>query len=1350
MKRWIALLLAILVVGSIVGANVKTVGAAEPKPLNVIIVWHQHQPYYYDPIQDIYTRPWVRLHAANNYWKMAYYLSQYPDVHATIDLSGSLIAQLADYMNGKKDTYQIVTEKIANGEPLTVDEKWFMLQAPGGFFDHTIPWNGEPITDPNGNPIRDFWDRYTELKNKMMAAKAKYANLPLEEQKVAVTNEFTEQDYIDLAVLFNLAWIDYNYIMTHPELKALYDKVDEGGYTREDVKTVLDAQMWLLNHTFEEHEKINLLLGNGNVEVTVVPYAHPIGPILNDFGWESDFDEHVKKADELYKQYLGGGTALPKGGWAAESALNDKTLEILAENGWQWVMTDQMVLGKLGIEGTVENYYKPWVSEFNGKKIYLFPRDHALSDRVGFTYSGMNQYQAVEDFVNELLKLQKENYDGSLVYVVTLDGENPWEHYPYDGKLFLTELYKKLTELQEQGLIRTLTPSEYIQLYGDKANKLTPQMMERLDLTGDKVNALLKAQSLGELYDMVGVKEEMQWPESSWIDGTLSTWIGEPQENYGWYWLYLARKTLMENKDKMSQTDWEKAYEYLLRAEASDWFWWYGSDQDSGQDYTFDRYLKTYLYEMYKLAGVEPPSYLFGNYFPDGEPYTTRGLVGLKEGEVKNFSSMSPSSSGVSVYFDGDGVHFIVKGNLDEFEVSIWEKGKRVGNTFTLLQEKPNELRYSMFPFSKDSVGLMITKHIVYRNGRAEIYGATDYESNEKLGEAAVKETSGGIEVVVPFDYIETPDDFYFAVSTVKDGNLEVISTPVELRLPTEVKGVPIVDITDPEGDDHGPGTYTYPTDKVFVEGAFDLLRFRMLEQTDSYVMEFYFKDLGGNPWNGPNGFSLQIIEVYLDFKDGGNTSAIKMFPDGPGSNVNLDPDHPWDLALRIAGWDYGNLIVLPNGTALQGEMQISADPVKNAIIVKVPKKYIQINEDYGLWGVVLTGSQDGFGPDKWRPVAVEAEQWKVGGADPQAVINNVAPRVMDLLAPADFKPTQEEQLSSYDANEIKLATVKALPLLKKGIVVNDPEGDDHGPGTYTYATDKVFVPGHLDLLKFKMVEGSDDWTLEFYFKDLGGNPWNGPNGFSLQIIEVYLDFKDGGNTSAIKMFPDGPGSNVNLDPDHPWDLALRIAGWDYGNLIVLPDGTSIQGELQISADPTRNAIVVKVPKKYLSITDYGLYASILVGSQDGFGPDKWRPVAVQAEQWKLGGADPQAVIDNLAPRVVDMLVPEGFKPTQEEQLSSYDLEKKTLATVLMIPLVEGTGEEQPTPTETQTETATETTSTHSETTTATPSETTSTPSTTSPSETTTTTTPEEGGGICGPGIIVGLAVAPLLLRRRR
>ena len=35
--------------------------------------------------------------------------------------------------------------------------------------------------------------------------------------------------------------------------------------------------------------------------------------------------------------------------------------------------------------------------------------------------------------------------------------------------------------------------------------------------------------------------------------------------------------------------------------------------------------------------------------------------------------------------------------------------------------------------------------------------------------------------------------------------------------------GTQVLDVTDPGGDDNGPGTYVYPTDAVFVAGEFDL-----------------------------------------------------------------------------------------------------------------------------------------------------------------------------------------------------------------------------------------------------------------------------------------------------------------------------------------------------------------------------------------------------------------------------------------------------------------------------------------------------------------------------------------------
>ena len=186
--------------------------------------------------------------------------------------------------------------------------------------------------------------------------------------------------------------------------------------------------------------------------------------------------------------------------------------------------------------------------------------------------------------------------------------------------------------------------------------------------------------------------------------------------------------------------------------------------------------------------------------------------------------------------------------------------------------------------------------------------------------------------------------------------------------------GVPenLFSVPDPEGDDHGPGTYTYPTDAVFNKtGLFDLTGLDVLKAGDKYVFSFHLKNLGGNPWSGVNGFSLQVIEAYFDFKEGGNTSAIKLDEKGPGSNVDLDPDHPWDLAFRVTGWS--KKLVLPNGTVLE-DIDVFADLDENTINVLVPAKYF--GEDLNAENIrmaVLVGSQDGFGVDEWRDVQVEA-----------------------------------------------------------------------------------------------------------------------------------------------------------------------------------------------------------------------------------------------------------------------------------------------------------------------------------------------------------------------------------------
>ena len=47
----------------------------------------------------------------------------------------------------------------------------------------------------------------------------------------------------------------------------------------------------------------------------------------------------------------------------------------------------------------------------------------------------------------------------------------------------------------------------------------------------------------------------------------------------------------------------------MLLAEGSDWFWWYGLDQDSSVDYYFDQAFKDLLSMVYVSLGLEKPSF---------------------------------------------------------------------------------------------------------------------------------------------------------------------------------------------------------------------------------------------------------------------------------------------------------------------------------------------------------------------------------------------------------------------------------------------------------------------------------------------------------------------------------------------------------------------------------------------------------------------------------------------------------------------------------------------------------------------------------------------------------------------
>jgi alpha-amylase/alpha-mannosidase (GH57 family) len=151
---------------------------------------------------------------------------------------------------------------------------------------------------------------------------------------------------------------------------------------------------------------------------------------------------------------------------------------------------------------------------------------------------------------------------------IALDGENCWEFYTRDGKPFLESLYQILSEHPSLQLV---TVSEYLE-----------QFPATEKLPADKLHS------------------------GSWVDGSFTTWIGDPVKNRAWDLLAEARQTLA-NCPEATEENNPEAWEALYAAEGSDWFWWFGEGHSSNQDAMFDQLFREHLTKLYRALNKPVP-----------------------------------------------------------------------------------------------------------------------------------------------------------------------------------------------------------------------------------------------------------------------------------------------------------------------------------------------------------------------------------------------------------------------------------------------------------------------------------------------------------------------------------------------------------------------------------------------------------------------------------------------------------------------------------------------------------------------------------------------------------------------
>jgi alpha-amylase/alpha-mannosidase (GH57 family) len=398
----------------------------------------------------------------------------------------------------------------------------------------------------------------------------------------AVTARFDVAALRDLQVLFHVAWSG-SLLQADPLVSRLRAK--GRGFTEDDKTALFAHQQEFLAGVLPRWQR---LYDSGRVELSVTPYFHPILPLLCDlasarealpdltlprarFQHAEDADVHLAMGMDAFERTFGRRAA---GGWPSEGAISEKALERMAAAGYRWAGSDEDVLfASLGeiLPSEPEAMqarraaivYRPW-RHANGP-VLLF-RDHDLSDRIGFNYSGRTPGDAARDFVGRLLHIRDTLPDDGAHHVVSviLDGENAWEHYPDHATPFFDALYGALES--EPG-IRMVTATE----------------------AADPARAAVLPRVVA----------------GSWIYRNLATWCGHPEKNRAWELLAAARDAVAAAHGAPRPDD--PAWRAILAAEGSDWFWWYGDDHPTAYGAEFDAAFRGKLRAAYTAAGLDEP-----------------------------------------------------------------------------------------------------------------------------------------------------------------------------------------------------------------------------------------------------------------------------------------------------------------------------------------------------------------------------------------------------------------------------------------------------------------------------------------------------------------------------------------------------------------------------------------------------------------------------------------------------------------------------------------------------------------------------------------------------------------------
>jgi glucoamylase len=226
-----------------------------------------------------------------------------------------------------------------------------------------------------------------------------------------------------------------------------------------------------------------------------------------------------------------------------------------------------------------------------------------------------------------------------------------------------------------------------------------------------------------------------------------------------------------------------------------------------------------------------------------------------------------------------------------------------------------------------------------------------------------------------------------------------------QVTVSAEGGGSTVLDVTDPAGDDNGPGTYQYPTAADFVAGSFDLTRFQVLSDGTFAYLRVTLRTLVPT-FGALDG--AQLLDFYVHVPGASSTSAQAAFA---SRNYTIAPSGAWSQRVEAQGFASPVWVnAAGNSAGTASALAVSAD---KTITVALPEA--QFGTPTSGWGfsVVLAG-QDGFSSDLARaftatPGAFAFGVCAAGGTAPICTVDpSTVPKAMDVITPAGVSQATE------------------------------------------------------------------------------------------------------------------------------------------------------------------------------------------------------------------------------------------------------------------------------------------------------------------------------------------------------